>query len=130
MLVQEERHLEFFNNQIQSRNTRPTIFLPLWRVAGYALGFITSWCGHKTAMLCTQAVEEVIDEHYSSQVKDLQSIDDEKLLMLKIEEYRLEELEHRDTALRNGSLDSPLYQILYGAIKSMCRVAIVLSKRY
>jgi ubiquinone biosynthesis monooxygenase Coq7 len=129
MLSQEERHLEFFRDQTIKRKIRPTILLPLWHITGYLLGFITSYCSANTAMLCTQAVEEVIDKHYSSQIQELKAYDGEQLLIRKIEEYRLEELEHRDIALQNGSLSSPLYNILHTSIKAMCRVAIVLSKR-
>ncbi|MES2215054.1 MAG: demethoxyubiquinone hydroxylase family protein [Pseudomonadota bacterium] len=129
MLAEEERHLAFFASKIIQRKATPTIFLPLWHAAGYALGFITSLCGAKTAMLCTQAVEEVIDEHYSSQIQDLKHLKEEMALADKIEEFRLEELKHKEIAISQGSLNSPLYHIFYNTIKAMCKLAIGLSKR-
>ena len=49
------------------RRVRPTALMPLWHVAGYALGAVTALMGEKAAMACTVAVESVIDEHYAKQ---------------------------------------------------------------
>ena len=38
MLDQEKAHLELFNNLVARRRVRPTLFLPLWDIAGYMLG--------------------------------------------------------------------------------------------
>ena len=65
MKEQEKVHLEYFENEIQKRNIKPTYFLPLWDLAGVALGFGTAIMGKKAVMLCTASVEEVIDEHYA-----------------------------------------------------------------
>ena len=35
------------------------------------LGFGSTILGKKAAMLCTASVEEVIDEHYANQIKEL-----------------------------------------------------------
>ena len=129
MLKQEEVHLEFFTKQIEERKIRPTLLLPLWHFGGYTLGFITSLMGKKTAMLCTEAVEEVIDEHYSEQLVNLKNIQKEQLLRSKIEQFREEELEHRDIAIEHGSGQAPAYRIIHMAIKSICRAAISISKR-
>jgi 3-demethoxyubiquinol 3-hydroxylase len=129
MLKQEEVHLEFFTKAMQERKIRPTLLLPLWHFGGYALGFVTSLMGKKTAMLCTEAVEEVIDEHYSQQLLDLQNNQEEQLLKNKIEQFREEELEHRDIAIEHGSTEAPGYKIIHQVIKSICRTAISISKR-
>ena len=49
---------------------------PLWDVMVVALGFGTALLGKKAAMLCTASVEEVIEDHYQSQLKKIG--DDEK----------------------------------------------------
>ena len=58
----EKEHFEYFDKEIQKRNIKPTIFLPLWDLLGVTLGFGTTLLGQKAAMLCTASVEEVIDE--------------------------------------------------------------------
>jgi ubiquinone biosynthesis monooxygenase Coq7 len=39
--------------------------MPFWTAAGYTLGFATALLGKNAAMACTEAVEEVIQEHYN-----------------------------------------------------------------
>ena len=127
MLDQEKIHLAYFESQIQSHHSRPTIFLPLWHMGGYLMGKISAMIGPKTAMLCTEAVEEVIDEHYQSQKQILHDIG-EKELAGKVEQFRLEELEHRDIAIEHGSKEAPVYRAFKGVINKICRVAIWMSK--
>jgi ubiquinone biosynthesis monooxygenase Coq7 len=46
----------------------------LWDLLGVGLGFGSTILGKKAAMLCTASVEEVIDEHYQSQINQLRSM--------------------------------------------------------
>ena len=71
MKVHEKEHCEFFENEIKKRNIKPTKLLPLWDLLGVGLGFGSTLLGKKAAMLCTASVEEVIDEHYLNQIKQL-----------------------------------------------------------
>jgi len=127
MAEQEQRHLKVFDKLIQERKVRPTALEPVWRVAGFALGAATALMGEKAAFACTAAVEDVIDEHYASQVAALEGKDE--ALKATVEEFRAEEAEHRDTALANGAEQAPGYRLLSEAIKAGCRVAIKLSER-
>jgi ubiquinone biosynthesis monooxygenase Coq7 len=127
MQAQEQRHLDVFARLISTRRVRPTALLPLWHLAGFALGAATAALGPKAAMACTVAVEEVIDAHYAAQEATLQ--DDEAPLRAIIEEFRAEELEHRDTGLAHGAEQAPGYRLLTGAIKAGCRIAIKLCEK-
>lgn len=127
MAEQEDEHLQYFSNEIVSRKVRPTALMPIWHVAGYAMGAVTAMIGTKAAMACTVAVEEVIDEHYREQLKTLS--DNEKLLKEKIEKFRLEEVEHRDIGLENHAEDAAAYPILRGAVRTATKFAIFLSKK-
>ena len=129
MAEQERRHLDVFNKLIPERRVRPTALLPLWHVAGFALGAGTALLGEKAAMACTVAVEEVIDEHYARQVKRLDAEGAEKKLRDTFEEFRLEEVEHKQTSLDRGARDAPGYEALTGLIKAGSRLAIWLSTR-
>ncbi len=129
MAEQERRHLETFNKLIPEHRVRPTALLPLWHMAGFALGAGTALLGEKAAMACTVAVEEVIDEHYAGQVATLDADGDENDLRATIEEFRLEEVEHKETGLKHGAEDAPGYEVLTGLIKTGSRLAIWLSKR-
>jgi ubiquinone biosynthesis monooxygenase Coq7 len=127
MARQEKEHLAAFDRLVAERGVRPTALQPLWHVAGFALGAATALMGPRAAMACTAAVEEAIDEHYAAQARALG--EDEKPLRARIEEFRADELEHRDTALKHGAEQAPGYPALSAAIKAGSRLAIWLSER-
>ena len=127
MAHQEERHRAFFDAMIATRGVRPTLFQPLWNVAGFALGAVTAAVSPDAAMACTAAVETEIDKHYAQQLADLG--DDDPELSAAIADFQAEELEHRDHALANGATNTPGYPVLSALIRLGCRVAIAAAKR-
>ncbi len=68
-------------------------------------------------------------EHHAGQVETLDADGDDNDLRDTLEEFRLEEIEHRDAALKHGALDAPGYEVLSGLIKTGSRLAIWLSTR-
>lgn len=129
MAAQERRHFDVFSDLVKTRAVRPTALEPLWHVAGYALGAATALMGEKAAMACTVAVEEVIDGHYAGQVGKLSAHPDETELKATVEEFRRDELEHRDEALSRGAEQAPFYSLLSSTIRFGCRTAVRLSER-
>ena len=127
MKIHEKEHCDYFENEIQKRNIEPTKFLPLWDILGVALGFGTTLLGKKAAMLCTASVEEVIDEHYSSQIKELKI--DEKKLKEKIIKFREDELHHKNIAYEEGATKKGVYAILDKVIKTGSKIAINISEK-
>jgi ubiquinone biosynthesis monooxygenase Coq7 len=127
MQEQEQVHLDTFSRLIAERRVRPTALLPLWHVAGYALGAGTALLGHRAAMACTVAVEEAIDEHYAEQEAALG--EDEAALKAHIAKFRAEELEHRDIGLAHEAEQAPAYRLMSAVIKAGCKVAIRISER-
>jgi len=127
MKEQEDVHLETFSKMVSDRRVRPTALMPLWHVAGFALGAGTALLGEKAAMACTVAVEETIDEHYQAQIKKLG--DDEKDLRETCAKFREEELEHRDIGYAHGAENAAGYPILSRAIKFGTKLAINLSEK-
>ena len=128
MHEQELAHLETFDRLLAERRVRPTLLQPVWHVAGFALGAATALLGEKAAMACTVAVEEVIDEHYAGQAERLG--EDESELKKTIEDFRADELEHRDIGLEHDAEGAPAYPLLSGALKTGSRLAIWLSERF
>ena len=127
MQAQEQVHLDTFAGLIASRRVRPTALLPLWHLAGFALGAVTAAIGTRAAMACTVAVEEAIDEHYAEQAASLG--EDEVALRDTIEVFRAEELEHRDIGLEHEAELAPAYRLMAAVIKVGCKVAIKVSER-
>jgi ubiquinone biosynthesis monooxygenase Coq7 len=129
MAEQEAGHLAKFDALVARRGTRPTALQPFWSVAGYTLGAATALIGPEAAMACTAAIEEEIDRHYTRQLAELEEEGDDPELARMIGEFRDDEREHRDAALRLGAEQAPAYPLLSAAIRLGCRAAIRLSER-
>ena len=127
MKEQEKKHLEYFEKEIQKRKIKPTYLLPLWDLMGVSLGFGTALLGKKSAMLCTDSVEEVIEEHYKDQLKKLGN--DEKDLKTKIEEFKKDKEHHKNTACKAGTSKKRIYSIMDKLIKTGSRITITISEK-
>ena len=127
MAEQEQRHLERFDRLVVERRVRPTLLSPLWHLAGFALGAASALMGARAAMACTVAVEEVIDRHYQDQAAHLDESEAE--FKRTIEEFRRDEVAHRDVALEHGAREAPAYELLTAVVKAGSRLAIWLSTR-
>ena len=127
MADQEQEHIEKFNELIIEKRVRPTALLPLWNIAGFALGAGTALMGEKAAMACTVAVEKVIGDHYREQQDLLE--DDEKELKKTIAKFEKDELEHHDIGLEHDAESAPGYKIMTKVIELGCKTAIAISKK-
>ena len=127
MQEHEREHSNYFEKEIKKRNIEPTKFLPLWDLLGLGLGFGSTLLGKKAAMLCTASVEEVIDEHYQSQINQLEK--DEKELKNKIIKFRNDELHHKNIAYEEGATKKGFYSIMDKIIKTGSKIAINISEK-
>lgn len=149
MLEQEQKHLDYFTKSIQDYKVRPTALMPFWNVAGYAIGAISAKAGPKTAMMVTEAVEDVIEKHYLEQIETLENSDlhpdlelkdqlenhgqgkviDKEELLSTIKQFRQEEIEHKHIAIESDSQLAPMSHILPNIVKRFCKLSIALSKK-
>jgi ubiquinone biosynthesis monooxygenase Coq7 len=127
MEAQEAAHLARFDRLLTERRVRPTVLTPLWRLAGFALGAGTALMGPKAAHACTEAVENVIEEHYAGQVAELAEREPE--LSAELAQFRDEELAHRDLAVEEGAREAPAYALLSAVVRTGCRAAIKISEK-
>ncbi|XP_037363437.1 5-demethoxyubiquinone hydroxylase, mitochondrial [Talpa occidentalis] len=132
MWDQEKDHLKKFSDLMVAFRVRPTILMPFWNVAGFALGAGTALLGKEGAMACTVAVEESIARHYNNQIRTLMEEDPEKYqeLLQVIKKFRDEELEHHDIGLEHDAELAPAYAALKRVIQAGCSAAIYLSERF
>ncbi len=132
MMEQELEHLDYFEKKVKDKKIRPTMLYPIWHFGGFALGFLTACISREAAMACTVAVEEVIDSHYKEQLDDLKHSKNSEDIELskKIEKFRQEEIEHRDTGLQQGAKNTSVYYGLTSMVKLITKTAIILSKRF
>ena len=127
MESQEAVHLARFDRLLTERQVRPTALAPVWRAAAFALGAGTALMGDKAAHACTEAVENVIEEHYAHQIAELETRDPE--LAAELSKFRDEELAHRDLAVEEGARTAPGYGLLSAVIGAGCRAAIKISEK-
>ena len=127
MADQEQEHIRKFEELIVKNRVRPTALMPVWNVAGYALGVSTALLGEKAAMACTVAVETVIGNHYGKQLSLLE--DDQKELKKTIKKFKADELEHHDIGIAHDAEKTPGYKVLSKVIKLGCKTAIEISKK-
>ena len=125
----EKKHLSTFNQLMVEHQVHPTLFTPLWHVGGFLMGAVTGMLGKKAAHTCTKAVEEVIEQHYQSQIDALEH--DLHPLAQELREtfiqFRKEEIEHRDIAQERGASNDD--NLLSRGIKMISTAAIEISKR-
>ena len=127
MKEQEKEHLEYFEKEIQKRNMKPTYFLPVWDLMGVSLGFGSALLGKKATLLCTASVEEVIEDHYENQLGKIG--EDEKDLKTKIEKFKEDEVNHKNTAYESGASRTGIYSIMDKIIRTGSKIAITISEK-
>ena len=124
---QEAEHLAAFEDLLIERGARPSLLSPLWRAAAFALGAGTALLGETAAHACTEAVENVIEQHYAAQIAELAEAEPD--LAERLSQFRDEELAHRDLAVEEGAHAAPGYAALAAAIRVGCLAAIKISEK-
>ena len=127
MKEHEKEHLEYFEKEIQKRKMKPTYLLPLWDLMGVSLGFGSALLGKKATLLCTASVEEVIEDHYENQLGKIG--EDEKDLKTKIEKFKGDEINHKNTAYESGASRTGIYSIMDKIIRTGSKIAITISEK-
>lgn len=136
MKTHEDEHFEYFDKKIIKKRVKPTIMAPIWKIGGYALGFATAMLDKKAAMVCTTAIEEVIDEHYQEQLNEIEEAEinndnKKELLDLKknITKFREDEIHHRNIGYENKADEYKHFSSLSSFIKVITKTAIAVSKK-
>ena len=127
MEAEEDVHLKRFEALLTEKQVRPTLMMPMWRLAAYGLGVGTALLGEKAAHACTEAVESVIGEHYADQAEEMTDRDPE--MAAQFRQFRDEEMAHHDHAVAEGAHEAPAYPVLSAVIKAGCRAAIRISEK-
>lgn len=127
MLKKEHKHYDTFNDLIIAYNVRPTALSPIWKAGAYGLGVITAMLGSKATMACTEAVEEVIIDHYNQQSIYLKNKDNKLSKLTK--KFCAEEKEHLISARKHDTGSDLFHNTIKKGIKTLSKVAIKLSEK-
>ena len=102
-LKTERQHLELIETVLPRRDR--SIFLPLWRAAGFVTGAVPALFGRRAVFATIDAVETFVDRHYADQVDRLSRAGTHAELRTLLERCRPDEVCLRDEA--RGSLVGP-----------------------
>ena len=127
MLSKERKHYTKFNELLNSYNVRPTVFSPIWKTGAFGLGVLTAILGRKATHACTEAVEEVIIDHYQRQTEYLKGKDDKLAKITK--KFCEEEKEHLDIASEHDTGNDLFHKALKKGIKLLSKSAIKVSEK-
>lgn len=68
----EGQHLALFTSLVP--NSKRTRLLPIWRVAGWMVGFLpTAFAGSKGLYVTVEAIESFVEEHFQEQIQTLEN---------------------------------------------------------
>lgn len=95
-LETERRHLVLMEEVLPRRDR--SVFLPLWRLAGFLTGALPALFGARAVYATIEAVETFVDHHYQQQIDRLDREGIHPELRALLERCRLEECHHRDEA--------------------------------
>ena len=113
-ISQEEKvYYDCPESLLLKKRVRPTLMSPLPRNRKLFLRAITSRLGSNYVYACTEAVEEVIVEHYQEQIKYLDKNKIEENLKNKIKKFCKEEDKHRtnaDKSIKEEDLSLKLFK--------------------
>ncbi len=129
MLNQELEHLDYFYQQMISKNIRPSLLMPVWLVGGYLLGMISAKLGMKSAMVVTEAIEDVIESHYQEQIDYLELSADDNDMLYFIKKFQKDESEHKQIAIDHDSQYAVFSKLFFKKIRLLCVIAINISKK-
>ena len=111
------------------KRVRPTLMSPLWKLGGFSLGAFTAILGKDYVMACTEAVEEVIDKHYSDQILELEKSGEEPEILETIKKFHADELEHEEIAKNEISENTRFLNTFKKIVKVGCKAAINISEK-
>lgn len=127
-LKTEARHLELMDAVLSARSR--SLFLPLWRVAGFLTGAIPALFGRNAVFATIDAVETFVDHHYAEQVERLSRDGTYPDLRDLLEQCRLDEVDHRDEARQAANRSANIAtRIWCGLVGMGSAAAVALARR-
>ena len=102
---------------------------PAWKLGSLFLGVVTTRLGSNYVYACTEAVEEVIVQHYKKQIKYLDKSKANESLKRKIKQFCEEEDNHRMNADKSVKSDDMGLRVFKAITKRITRFAIKVSKK-
>ena len=92
----EQAHLDLFAELLPAH--KHTRLLPIWRIAGFSLGFAPALVSDRALFVTVEAVETFVEEHYHEQIHPLREHGRCPELLALLEHCCADEVHHKDDA--------------------------------
>lgn len=140
-LATEQAHLSTVESHLPA--AQRSRLLPAWRMAGWLTGALPAFIGARVAYATVAAVETFVNQHYADQLvlidsllapaPGTDSVDAElatrlAALRIDLERCRLDELQHRDEALKAGAANGVLVNLWTGLVGRGSASAVALAR--
>ncbi len=102
---EEQDHLGWSADRIDELGGRPSLLNPLWYVGSLAIGAASGALGDRWNLAFLAETERQVEEHLSRHLEELSPADGRTRAV--VNEMRIEEAKHRDTALSLGAAEMP-----------------------
>ena len=106
-LLTEHKHLRLISDWLPS--SQCSRLLPIWRLAGFLTGALTSLFGPRAVYATIEAVETFVDHHYEEQILALASQPALSDLRQTLLDCQADEIAHRDEASAALGLGQPAW---------------------
>lgn len=130
-LATEQAHLDLVLSHLPPPHR--SRLLPAWRVAGWCTGALPALFGPGAVYATVAAVETFVDRHYAEQIERLDAMPADPrraALRADLERCRLDELQHRDDALREGAATGWFARAWAGLVGRGSAAAVGLARRF
>ena len=112
---EEEDHLAWCAGRIEELGGRPSVLNPLWYGGALAMGVAAGAMGDRWNLAFLAETERQVEEHLAGHLRQLSPADARTRAV--VEQMRVEEGDHRSTAVALGAAEMP------GPLKSVMRLA-------
>ncbi len=126
-LVEEREHFRVMDDFMRQHKVRPSALMPLWRVCASLAARLTVLMGTEVAFLFTRKVEDVVVQHYVSQLQALKDEPEMSRVLQTVQKICDEEMAHYEEA--SQACDERKFPQLAVFMKVFTKIAIFLSKK-
>lgn len=100
-VIEEQDHLAWCEQRLQSLDSRPSLLNPLWYAGAYAMGLLAGKVGDEWSLGFVVETENQVEAHLAGHLEKLPAHDHASRAI--VEQMRLDEIAHAQTAQTQGA---------------------------
>ncbi len=104
--IEEQDHLAWCEDRLKELNSLPSLLNPIWYGLSFGMGALAGIAGDKYSLGFVAETERQVSLHLEHHIQQLPAQDHRSRKILQ--QMNVDELHHRDTALKAGGVELPL----------------------